>query len=313
MEDSTKEWQIKLAKENGVFGFCFYHYWFGGKLMLEKPLEQFLKNKALDIPFCFCWANPPWTKIWAGKGSEILISQEYGDENQWNQHFDYLLPFLKDERYIKEDGYPIFVIYAPNEIPCLKEMIDYFRRRAIIEGFPGLKLIYQYYLDRKTEKKILPLFDYSIRFQPVYALNQLESKGFKGRFINLAKRADRIFARIFKKNASDALLRLRKTDYDKVWKQILDDRFTNDKTIPCAFVSWDNTPRRGKAGRVITGSSPEKFRTYLKRLNEKANNTCKSDFIFITAWNEWSEGSYLEPDVTFGDSFLKAIKDVFGK
>lgn len=313
LDDKVKEWQIRIAKENGIYGFCFYHYWFGGKLMLEKPLEQFLANKTLDIPFCMCWANPPWTKIWAGKGSEILIDQDYGDEQQWEKHFDYLLPFLKDERYIKEEGSPILVIYSPAEIPCLEQMISYIRKRAYLEGFPGIKLLYQYYLNKNDEKKILPLFDYCIRFQPIYALNQLESKGLKGQIVKIAKKADNLFAHIFKKHPGDRLLRLRISDYDIVWKQILDERYLNSKIVPCAFVSWDNTPRRGNAGRVIIGSNPQKFKSYLQKLIAKAEDQCSSDFIFITAWNEWSEGSYLEPDTINKYDYLESVKQALNK
>ena len=309
LSDKTKEWQIKIAKEHGVYGFCFYHYWFNGKLMLEKPLEQFLNNKSLDFNFCLCWANPSWTKIWAGKGSEVLIHQKYGDEKQWSKHLEYLLPYFKDDRYIKEDGCPVFVIYSPTEIPCLSKMIAFIRKRMIDEGFPGIKIMYQYYVSRKEEKKILPLFDYSIRFQPVYALNQLESRGLHGLLLNIVKKGNTLFKRIFKKTPSDRLLRLRKSDYDELWCNILKSNYTNKKYIPCAFVAWDNTPRRGNAGRIVTNSSPEKFKKYFKQLIEKSEADCKHDYIFVTAWNEWSEGSYLEPDSENEYKYLEALKE----
>lgn len=308
LDDKVKQWQIDIAKENGIYGFCFYHYWFSGKLMLEKPVEQFLNNKSLDFNFCLCWANPPWTKVWAGKGSEILIDQEYGNKEDWKKHVDYLIPFFSDPRYIKESGEPLFVIYSPAEIRCLPEMLTYLRERAREAGFPGIKILYQYYVDEKTEKKLLPLFDYSIRFQPIYALNNIESRGTRGKWLDLIKKTERALTRLFKISLGDKLLRLRTSDYDEVWEAILNEQYKNEKIIPCAFVSWDNTPRRGKAGRVIVNSSPEKFKDYFKKLIIKSNNECSNDYLFVTAWNEWSEGSYLEPDENYGDSYLKAIK-----
>ena len=105
----AQEWQAKLAKEYGIYGFCYYHYWFEGKMLLEKPAEIMLKNLSVDMPFCFCWANHTWLRAWADKSNRTLIKQTYGTEEDWINHFNYLLPFFKDERYIKEDGKPIMV------------------------------------------------------------------------------------------------------------------------------------------------------------------------------------------------------------
>ena len=104
LDDNVKIWQADLAKKYGVYGFCYYHYWFNGKMLLEKPMEQMLANKEVDIPFCICWANEPWTKAWVGDERKLLIAQEYGQEEEWKQHFMYLLPFFKDERYITKNG-----------------------------------------------------------------------------------------------------------------------------------------------------------------------------------------------------------------
>ena len=105
LDDNIKIWQAKIAKEYGVYGFCYYHYWFNGKLLLEKPMEQMLNNKKIDIPFCISWANEPWTKAWVNE-KKVLIPQSYGGVNEWKEHFDYLLPFFKDERYIKVHNKP---------------------------------------------------------------------------------------------------------------------------------------------------------------------------------------------------------------
>ena len=122
LNDDVKKWQIDLAKEYGIYGFCMYHYWFNGHLLLEKPVEQFLKNKELDFPFCLCWANENWTNVWAAEGNKILISQTYGDQEEWERHFEYFLPFFKDNRYIKEDGCPLLVIYKPDIMENMNEI-----------------------------------------------------------------------------------------------------------------------------------------------------------------------------------------------
>ncbi|RRQ78488.1 glycoside hydrolase family 99-like domain-containing protein, partial [Enterococcus faecium] len=143
LNDDVKEWQVSIAKKNGIYGFCFYHYWFDGKMLLEKPVEQFLKNKNLDINFCLSWANEPWTKAWVSKNDSILIEQNYGNEENWEKHFDYLLPFFKDSRYICNDGKPLFVIYRPEQIGCLNEMLDYWQILAKKNGLAGIDFAYQ--------------------------------------------------------------------------------------------------------------------------------------------------------------------------
>ena len=135
LDDNVKIWQADLAKKYGVYGFCYYHYWFNGKMLLEKPMEQMLANKEVDIPFCICWANEPWTKAWVGDERKLLIAQEYGQEEEWKQHFMYLLPFFKDERYITKNGKPLFVFYRPDIVPCMKEMIETWDKLAKENAF----------------------------------------------------------------------------------------------------------------------------------------------------------------------------------
>ncbi len=305
LDDDVKEWQISLAKDAGLYGFCFYHYWFGGHLMLEKPIEQFLSNKKLDFHFNLCWANPPWTKVWAGKGSEILIDQDYGDETQWEAHFQYLLPFFKDDRYIKENGCPLYVIYEPISIPNLENHISYLRRRCKEEGFPDIKLAYQYYVDSNQDAKLRQIFDYCIEFQPVYGMTKMESKPVN----TVLKKINNLLDSKFGIRLSDYRHKVRITDYDELWKTILSMTPKDNKSLPGAFVKWDNTPRRGDSGRVVTGATPDKFEKYMEAQIKRTREIYKTEYLFITAWNEWSEGSYLEPDEEYGKSYLMAIRN----
>ncbi len=134
LNKETVKWQTELAKKYGVYGFCYYHYWFEGKKLLEKPVENLLKWKNIDQKFCFCWANHSWKKTWNGL-NEILMEQKYGNEDSWNKHFDYLLQFFKDERYIKIDNKPIFMIFKLKDIKDINEMLDFFNKKCIENGF----------------------------------------------------------------------------------------------------------------------------------------------------------------------------------
>ena len=161
LDDETKIWQANLAKAHGVFGFCYYHYWFGhGRMLLQAPAEQMLKNPAVDLPFCFSWANEPWSKRWDGGQQEVIMAQDYGDERDWLAHLDYLLPFFRDARYITLDGKPVFLIYKPEEIPRLLEMIAFWQREIKKHGFPGLCLMIQnpvWFLRPDYNRKVLPI------------------------------------------------------------------------------------------------------------------------------------------------------------
>lgn len=309
LDDDVKKWQIKLAKDNGVYGFCFYHYWFGGHLLLEQPTQQFLKNKGLDFPFCLSWANEPWTKAWVSKSDEILIDQRYGSKKEWREHFDYLTPYFLDDRYIKNNNKPLFIIYRPNQIECLNEMIDSWQKWAKEIGLPGIDFAYQQVDLDLVEGSDTSRFKYNIEFQPIYALQDLTSSRVK-KFEIAAKSVDNIFNKIFRFKPSNILMRkVRTYGYDDVWKKILERNAKDNKCIPGVFVDWDNTPRRGEKGRVFIGGNPEKFKNYMKDMINKTKNEYKKDMIFLTAWNEWSEGCYLEPDIRHNDAYLRAIKE----
>lgn len=144
LDDDVKIWQANLAKKYGVFGFCYYHYWFkDGKKLLEKPLEQMLQNKDVDIPFCMSWANENWSKRWDGGNQEIIAEQDYGTEDDWKKHLLYMVQFFKDERYITLNGDPVFLIYKPEEIPDLHRMVTYWQSEIKKFGFNRICLMIQ--------------------------------------------------------------------------------------------------------------------------------------------------------------------------
>lgn len=312
LDDNTKIWQANLAKKYGVYGFCYYHYWFkGGKKLLEKPAEQMLKNKNVDLPFCFCWANENWTRNWDGGNREIMVEQDYGNKDDWELHFQYLLQFFKDERYITVDGKPLFVIYKPDLIIDIYEMVQYFRKRIVEEGFSGICLAFQfptYYADIFYRDDI---FDYMIEFEPVYSRNNFQKCS--SQKVNVMRKIfgeKGIAAYRHKKSNHDYSVSMKSKSlgmffYDELWESILKQEW-RDNFIPGTFVDWDNTPRN-KHGVLHAGFTIEKFEKYMTLLIQKARQHNKK-MLFINAWNEWGEGAFLEPDEKYGYQKLEAIK-----
>ncbi len=294
----TLEEQMELAEKYGLYGFCYYHYWFNGKLLLEKPLEMMLKMKD-KINYCFCWANEPWTRAWDGLTSEVLMPQYYGGEQEWNEHFQYLLPFFKDSSYIKNENKPMFVIYRTSNIPNCNDMILYFDQKCKDNGFDGIYLVEEKNTFQNSVK--CEASDAVIEFEPMYTISRHVRS-------NVQLVTDKINKIIFDKKTNS---KLGIFEYDKVWKNILGRKRENceKKQFLGAFVDWDNTARRGKNGTVFLHSSPERFEKYLKLQLENAKKI-DSDYIFINAWNEWSEGTYLEPDEKHRYAYLEAIAKI---
>lgn len=312
LDDAVKKWQVSLAKEYGVYGFCFYHYWFDGKLLLEKPVEQFLDNKKLDIHFCISWANEHWTNAWKSNGNtKVLIEQHYGNEKEWEDHFNYLLPFFKDCRYIVNNNKPLFIIYRPELIDCLEEMLDLWNKLAIKNGFDGIDFAYQtagYTLSTRCNED---LFSYAIEYQP-NAARVFRHTSNSNRLDILKKSLLTIIENNFKidlRQAKRSIQDLEHFDYKELWEYIVNMRPRNNKCIPGAFVDWDNTSRRGKTGFVADGASPEVFESFMKRQIMNAKYNYNKDMIFIFSWNEWAEGGYLEPDETNRYGYLEAIQN----
>lgn len=300
----TLKWQAELANKYGVYGFGIYHYWFSSNFkLLEKPAEMLLSHSEIKIHYMFIWDNASWSRTWTRKGcdndwapqfdkknyrsseSRLLAELKYGTETDWKIHFEYLLQFFRDERYIKLDGKPVFAFFQPrNDFELQKKMVTYWEKLAVESGLPGLICLSK---DNARGNN----FEYRFRYSP-FSPNNLWG-GIKNK-INyiLAKKRQKI----------------RFADYDSHWKSILSDaRRANDNTFLSGFVAFDDTPRRGRKARIIQGESPEKFGRYMKKLIQISQKKNK-EYVFVTAWNEWGEGAYLEPDETNGYAYLEALK-----
>lgn len=313
----TLRWQIDLAKKHGVYGFCHYHYWFDGKQLLETPTNLILENKEIDFPFCLSWANETWSRRWDGRDHHVLIKQTHPPtEASWKKHYDYLIKAWKDPRAIKVDGKPVFVIYRPQNIEKIDQMIEFWRGLIVKDGLPGLYVIFQKGYE-VPDRACLNAFDAIFQFQPFEAIY---SPTFDKRFIRrswvfklfwLMPNYVQELARSFR---TSIFRNLTFNDYCAVWKQAVevrpDEKYT---TYPGAFLDWDNTSRYKKRAIIFKGASPESFEKWFTlQVASMPQRNLPENFIFINAWNEWSEGTYMEPDEKYGYQYLEAIKRALG-
>ena len=243
------------------------------------------------------------------------MPQFYGDKKEWKEHFEYLLPFFKDERYIKQDGKPVFVIYRPESIPCLNEMLAYWRELANEAGFPGIVFMNQspqFMLDNKDKSSQI---DYDIEYEPRTSQKSINKNQF--RILKKIRRdimgfCEKHFGWDLKRLGGHFIVKITKTerpDYDATWNNILTRDPHSKKSVPCAFVNWDNTPRYKERGQVYIGATPEKFKKYFSEQIRRTKEVYDKDFMFLFAWNEWGEGGYLEPDEEHKFGYLEAVRD----
>ena len=334
LDINVMKWQVEMAQRYGVYGFCFYHYWFNGKLLLEKPIETFRNHQEIDFPYYICWANETWTTVWEGaENPTVLAENDYTKKEDVDRHFEYLLTYFKDHRYMKDNNRPIVSIYNPVVMPyhCLKYLVKRWNELARKKGFAGIKFIYlcaesMCFMTERYKN----LFDYGVEYEPSY-VQHLEDdiyenrkryrKNIQATLIKQKLPFVSNFLSMFKKKKTNneqtetiqsgvKILR----NYDDDWEKILNIEHDDySKYVPGGFTDWDNTPRRGRGGKVILGASPKKFEEYFERLIIRANKIYKTDTVVLFAWNEWSEGGYLEPDEKWGTGYLEAIKNVLDK
>ena len=311
----TLKWQCRIAKEYGIYGFCMYHYWFNGHLLLEKPMEMLLAHPEIDIKYCVSWANHDWTDAWkaSNRQPKVLIAHNFDDEKDWVDHFNYLLPFFKDPRYMTENNKPLMVIYIPNIIRKLKKMLDVWSQMARDNGFDGLTFIYQSAASSFDNSWDHSLFDYGVEMNPGYVglANRQKNSSFFPKLMKYSHEIKRFLHIRRSLLPQKKITEVSKADYDYTWQRILELRPLSNapKMIPCAFTDWDNTPRHKERGYLYQGVSPDKFKSYFKQLIDNTKNFYDTDMIFVFAWNEWAEGGYLEPDEKNGFAFLEAIKE----
>ena len=289
--------QVEMAKEAGVEGFCYWHYYFGnGKQLLETPLKNVLKDSSIDFPFCLGWANEPWEhKLWNkdGSGNKLLIAQEYNGQEDYRKHFEIILPCLRDDRYIKIDDKYVFLIYKPKSIPNIQEFFKLWREWAKEELGKDFYFIAHAYWNESNFEDY-----YSQGFDGVYSNRiALPPDGFWKRHIDNFRRKIFGWPRLY--------------DYKKIIKNCNSENDKKENVFPSIICGWDHTPRSGKKGMVYTNFTLENFRKHIEDICKVVEN--KEDdhkVIFLKSWNEWGEGNFMEPDLEFGRGKIETLKSV---
>lgn len=281
LDSETVEWQTNLLHEYSVDGLIYYHYYFNGKLLLEKPAENLLANKDISQPFFFCWANHTWFRSWEGK-KDILIEQTYGEEKEWEEHFQYLLPFFMDVRYEKKNNMPLFMIFM--NFKQKDAMFRYFDKRCRDYGFHGLYLIETFVGIRHRLGLVKFMLNRSRITKRIYV-----------RQPNVAKNYCDI-------NGMFSEHGLKIYDGNDMYDYMLRHTYHSKQFVNGLFFEWDNTPRHGNRGYIITPPDKEKVAKMISTLKN-------DDYIFINAWNEWAEGMIMEPTKDNKYKYLEWIKE----
>lgn len=290
--------QARLAQRYGIHGFCYYHYWFNGRRVLERPVNEILSSGEPNFPFCLCWANENWTRRWDGNNQEILLKQDYSEADDI-KHILALIPFFKDPRYIKINGKPIFLVYRSELLPDPISTVERWRRAAKEAGLPGLYLArvesYESAASGITARS--QGFDADVEFPPFSW--RLGGRVFQDRFSNIL----RTFRLQPKSFAEHNVI-----EYETLIQGMLSRERATGTRFRCVTPSWDNTARRKSGGYIFHGSSPEAYKNWLDIALSRTQEDLQGEerLIFINAWNEWAEGNHLEPDLRWGHSYLTA-------
>ena len=322
----VREQQADMAREAGIEGFCYWHYWFGnGRKILERPFEEVVASGKPDFPFCLCWANHSWsTRTWSKDGSrsdETMIAEQlYLGEEDDRAHFEYCLPAFKDTRYITVEGKPVFGIYEPFSHPDARRFMDLWRRLAVENGLKG---IYFYAITRSANfNRFMP--DGSIgRVMPdlkssAEDYRSMLAQGYDGLNSYGQVRAEMAY---YNKYVNMGMLALRKYlpwmplarfDYPKLMRNYFSPEDSWENVFPTIVPQWDRSPRAGNVDGIYVNSTPKHFEKHLRdALKVVEKKDMEHRILFLRSWNEWAEGNYVEPDLRYGHGFLDAIRNVF--
>ena len=291
-----REAQAEMAEEYGIYGFCYWHYWFGnGKRILELPFNEVLASKKPNFPFCLAWANQSWSGIWHGESDRMLVEQTYPGNDDYIAHFNFLKTAFNDERYIRIDDKPLFFIFMPTEIPDLKHFTELFNDLAVKNGFTGIYFVVT---------NVIPEWDFkmynidAVSYSLMYKISSLlNTNDIKNRILKYIRGQN------FKKFDLNCI------DYSEAIKYLIYKGKHDNYYYPSVLPNWDNTPRSGKNGIIFHNSTPEIFEQHLKEAIDIVKEyPDENKIIFIKSWNEWAEGNHVEPDLKWGLKYLSKIK-----
>lgn len=317
----VREQQAQMAREAGIEGFCYWHYWFGnGKRLLQRPFNEVVQSGKPDFPFCLAWANHSWkTSTWENGGKDrMIVEQRYLGEEDYTMHFQEVLPSFRDKRYITIEDKPLFAIFDPYNFRDVSNFIKTWQRLAKENGLKGIYFIAicnsTSTLQRNADgtlKRVTPNLQSS---ESVY--NDLLNLGFDGINSFGKSRAEMLcmgkYARIAKKLLHQYLpfLPTHCIDYEKITQHFFAPEDSWQNVYPSIFPQWDRTPRAGSSEGVYIKATPTSFKKHIQdALNVIKNKDVEHQILFLRSWNEWGEGNYVEPDLKYGHAFLDAIKE----
>jgi lipopolysaccharide biosynthesis protein len=285
----TREAQADLARLYGIYGFCYFHYWFGGgRRLLQRPFDEVLNSGQPDFPFCLCWANENWTRRWNGQDDQVLIRQEYSEQDD-RAHIQWLLSAFSDRRYIRIEGKPLFLVYRAGVLPSAARTVQLWREETRRAGIGDLFLCAVDGNFTRTDPRMIG-FDAAVEFQP----NLLFYQDLK----------QRVWLRLLRRTLGRPLL-----TYSELVRRSLVEPAPAYRRFRCVTPSWDNTPRRNAGAFVLEGSTPDLYRHWLTKVIGDSRPTADGEkVVFINAWNEWAEGNHLEPCQRWGRGYLEATR-----
>lgn len=319
--EETRIQQAELAKDAGIEGFCYYHYWFGGKQLLERPFNEVVQSGKPDFPFCLCWANHSWSnKTWNRKSNlqpnSMLMEQVYPGEEDDINHFMHLLPAFKDKRYMYMDGKPIFVLYEPMHHPKVRQWIKTWRKLAAEHGFPGLYLIGMTpntLTNRKSDNNKFGFSKPNLKSSADLYQDILDM-GFDA-VNSVGKRRGEMLSSNMYFDLAKTIMRkvglpiVSKYDYLKTVRGFFAPEDCWERVYPTIMPQWDRTPRVNNYDGIYVDATPENFRKHIEHaINVIKDKPEEHRILFLKSWNEWGEGNYVEPDTEFGHGWLNAIK-----
>lgn len=291
----TRQAQADLAREHGISGFVYHHYWFMGRRLLERPVDEILASGAPDFPFCLSWANEHWSRTWDGAANQVLMEQRYSPEDDV-AHLRHLLTAFADPRYVRVDGKPVFLVYGASRLPEPRRTTDRWREEVARAGLGDLYLC-RWEHDGRGDPRELG-FDASVDFQPD--------------FTNLGpalrrSQPERVLRRLHL--SPQVYRRHRVFDYPSLVDRMLARPSVSYKRFPSVTPAWDSTPRRKEQGIILRNSSPAAYERWLRAvLAEFTPYSPDENLLFINAWNEWAEGNHLEPCLRWGRGYLEATQ-----
>lgn len=297
---SVRQQQADLAREAGIEGFCYWHYWFGGKRLLDQVFSEVVESGKPDFPFCLCWANHSWSqKTWdPNMPNKLLMEQVYPGEADYIAHFNAMLPAFADKRYIRVDGKLLFGVFSPADIPDTRLFFDTWNRLAKDNGLEGFFFFGLSQGGTKFE-------DWMKLGYGTIAHDCLNSvfdhPEWEGTYTRLKKRLKR------------KLLRYPYTTSYAKYIEVTQSFFAEHRDMtPCIEPDFDHSPRSGGKWIIVEGSTPDRWSELCQIAKDSVESRDNdSGLVFIKSWNEWGEGNYLEPDMKWGRSYLDAMKKIF--